>query len=80
MLFACYSKQFFGPFIRSAGAHAVLWTTGLKGPEAYTLHDALTGYTRKESPAEIQTRAARAYAKYTKCSEKAAKRLIVPSE
>jgi hypothetical protein len=46
-------------------------------PEAYTLHDALSGYVKNESPESIRTRAAKAYAKYQRCSENAAKNLLV---
>ena len=77
IVLACYSKQFFGPRLKQAGARPLLWTTNLFGPEAYTLHDALSGYIRGESDKAIQTRAAEAYAKYTKCSVKAAMNLLV---
>ncbi|MCH5715083.1 hypothetical protein [Niabella hibiscisoli] len=46
-------------------------------PEAYTLHDALDAYTNDQSPEAIRSAAARAYAKYQKCSEKAARNLLV---
>lgn len=77
IVLACYSKQFFGSRLKDAGARPLLWTTNLFGPEAYTLHDALSGYIRGESDKAIQTRAAEVYAKYTKCSVKAAKNLLV---
>ena len=53
------------------------WTTGLMGPEAYTIHDAITGYIHEETNEEIRLRAAKAYSKYQKCSLGAAKRLLV---
>ena len=55
----------------------LVWTTGLMAPEAYTLHDALTGYVKGEDAEAIRTRAAKAYSKYQKCSEKAARNLLV---
>lgn len=55
----------------------LLWTTGLMCPEAYTIHDALTGYVNKETNEAIRTRAALAYAKYQKCSVSAARNLLV---
>jgi len=46
-------------------------------PEAYTLHDALSGYVEKESNEQIQLRAAKAYSKYQGCSLNAARNLLV---
>jgi len=77
IILSCYSKNYFTEYIKTANANPVLWTTHLMGPEAYTLHDALTGYIGKESSEQIRTRAATAYSKYTKCSVKAAKNLLV---
>jgi hypothetical protein len=77
IILACYSKNYFAPLLKQAGANPVLWTTNLMGPEAYTLHDALSGYTRGESPGSIQKRAAEAYSGYTKCGVKAAGKLLV---
>ena len=54
----------------------LVWTSGLMAAEAYTLHDALTGYVNGESAEQIRARAAKAYAKYQKCGEKAARNLI----
>jgi len=77
IILACYSKSYFSEYIKSANANPLLWTTHLMGPEAYTLHDALTGYLLHESSEQVRTRAASAYSKYTKCSLKAAKNLLV---
>lgn len=77
IILACISKSYFSPYIRSAKANPLIWTTGLMCPEAYTLHDALTGYVNKESNEAIRTRAARAYSTFQKCSEKAARSLLV---
>jgi hypothetical protein len=77
IILACYSKNYFMPFLKQAGANPVLWTTNLMGPEAYTVHDALSGYVKGESTQNIQQRAADAYSKYAKCSVKAAKNLLV---
>lgn len=46
-------------------------------PEAYTIHDALNGYIRKESNEQIRNRATKAYSKYQKCSLKATKKLLI---
>ncbi|MDR3236277.1 MAG: hypothetical protein LBT48_06065 [Prevotellaceae bacterium] len=77
IILACYSKRFFSPYLRTANVNPLVWTTGLMCPEAYTLHDAITGYVNNESNELICTRAAKAYSTYQKCSEKAAKNLLV---
>ena len=77
IVLACYSKSYFSSRFKDAGAYPLLWTSNLFGPEAYSLHDALSGYIRGENAVAIQTRAATVYAKFTKCSVPAAKRLLV---
>lgn len=77
IILACYSKSYFSPYLAQAKATPLVWTTGLMCPEAYTLHDALTGYVWGESAEAIRTRAAKAYTKYHKCGEKAARNLLV---
>ncbi len=77
IILACISKKYFGGFIKQAGADPLIWTTGLMCPEAYTLHDAITGYIQKETRENIRSRATSAYAKYQKCSVKAATNLLV---
>ncbi|AYL99593.1 hypothetical protein HYN43_026085 [Mucilaginibacter celer] len=77
IILACISKKYFKDFIASAKATPLVWATGLMCPEAYTLHDAITGYLNNEPTEKIQQRAAQAYAKYQKCSFTAAKNLLV---
>jgi hypothetical protein len=77
IILACISRKYFSPYLQAAKAKSVLLTTGLMCPEAYTFHDALTGYVNNESSASIQARAAKAYSKYQKCSLSAAKNLLV---
>lgn len=77
IILACYSKKYFTPHLRSANVNPLVWTTGLMCPEAYTIHDAITSYLKKETNSQIRTRAALAYSKYQKCSEGAAKNLLV---
>ncbi len=77
IVLACYSKHYFEPHLQRAGANPLVWTTGLMAPEAYTIHDALTGYVLGESNEQIRLRAAKAYSKYQNCSLNAAKRLLV---
>ena len=77
IILACYSKKYFSPHLAKANVNPLVWTTGLMSPEAYTLNDAVSGYLLNESNEQIRTRAAKAYSKYQKCSEKAARNLLV---
>jgi hypothetical protein len=77
IILACYSKNYFSQHLGKAGVNPLVWTTGLMCPESYTLHDAITGFVNKETNEAIRTRAAAAYAKYQKCSVKAARNLLV---
>lgn len=77
IILACYSKRFFSLHLQSANVNPLVWTTGLMCPEAYTVHDAITGYLNNETNEQIRSRVALAYAKYQKCSIKAARNLLV---
>jgi hypothetical protein len=77
IILACYSKYYFSPHLETANVNPLVWTTDLMCPEAYTLHDALTGYVNGETNENIREKAAAAYAQYQKCSLKAAKGLLV---
>jgi len=77
IILACYSKHFFSPHLVNANVNPLVWTTGLMCTEAYTVHDAITGYINNESNDSIRTRAAKAYSTYQKCGEKAARNLLV---
>lgn len=77
IILACASKQYFTPYLKSANANPLLWTTNLMCPEAYTLHDALNSYIKGKDSLLVQQSACSAYAKYQKCSVNAAKKLLV---
>jgi len=77
VVLACASKSFFAAALRPTGAQALLWTTGLMAPEAYTLKAALDGWIAGETGEEIRERAAVAYAKYQKIGVAGARRLFV---
>lgn len=77
IILACISKKYFAPHLKATNARPLVWSTGLMAPEAYILHDALSGYVLQETGDAIRTRAAKAYARYQHCSEKAAKNLLV---
>lgn len=77
IVLACYSKSYFLPHLKNANVNPLIWTSGLMCPEAYTLHDAISGFINKKTEDEIRTMAAKAYSKYQKCSEKSAKALLI---
>ena len=76
IVLACYSKSYFSEALKHAKVNPLVWTTGLMCPEAYTIHDALNAYIEKQPAETIRTKAALAYSKYQKCSEKAARNLL----
>jgi hypothetical protein len=77
ILLACYSKRYFSPYLDGANVNPLVWSTGLMSPEAYTLHDAVSAWLRREPPGAIRSSAAAAYARYQHCSLKAALGLLV---
>ena len=77
IILACYSKRFFSPHLSNSNVNPLVWSTNLMAPEAYVIHDAITGYINNEDNQQIRNRAAKAYSKFQKCSEKAAKNLLV---
>lgn len=76
IILACFSKKYFAPHIQKTGALPLLWTTHFMAPEAYSLEAALNGWVRKETPAQIEERAAQAYNLYQKCGIKGARGLF----
>jgi hypothetical protein len=77
VILACASRQYFAAPLKKTGANPVLWTSNLMAPEAYILHDALEGWINGETAEQVQARAAAAYAKYQKISQKSAEKLLV---
>jgi len=77
IILSCKSKKYFSPLLTPTRSNPLVWTTGLMCPEAYTLHDALSSYIKNETTENIRTAAAKAYARYQRCSEKAARNLLV---
>ncbi len=72
-ILCCKSKKFFEPYVRQAAAKPILWTKSLMAPEAYVLEAAIQSFELGEGPKLATERAARAYAKYQKCSLKSAR-------
>lgn len=77
IILACYSKQYFTPYLKSADTNPLLWSTHLMSPEAYTLHDAISSYIKGEAATATRESAAAAYNRYQKCGIKGARRLLV---
>lgn len=76
IILACMSKNYFSAYIKNAKSSPLVWTTQFMAPEAYTIHDALSGYVLNENGTQIHQRAAKAYSKFQKCSLKAASKLL----
>ena len=77
VILACASRNYFAGHLKKTGANPLLWTSNLMAPEAYILHDALEGWIKNEDAGQIRVRAASAYAKYQKISQKSAENLLV---
>ncbi len=77
IILACYSKEFFKPYLEKTGANPLVWSTGLMAPEAYTLKWALDGWIQEKSDNEIRELAAQAYNHYQKCGIRGARNLLV---
>jgi hypothetical protein len=77
VILACASRNYFKNGLRQTGATPLLWTTNLMAPEAYILHDALEAWIADETNEVVRFRAAAAYSKYQRISQKAAESLLV---
>ncbi|HQU82665.1 MAG TPA: hypothetical protein PKY59_06060 [Pyrinomonadaceae bacterium] len=77
VILACASRSYFSAPLKKTSANPLLWTSNLMAPEAYILHDALEGWVKTETDLQIQTRAAAAYSKYQKISQRSAQNLLV---
>ncbi len=78
VVLACKSQPYFAPVLEQLDCIPLITTSGLMAPEAYTLEAILTTFTDDFNADSMHTAAARAYAKYQKCSVSAARRLFVP--
>lgn len=74
---ACKSDMYFRSKINSMGNKPVLTTASFMAPEAYVLDAALREWGTTGSAERICAAATRAYAKYQKISEKAARKVFV---
>lgn len=77
VVLACKSHAYFKQPLRRAGSEPLLTATGLMAPEAYTLDAAVRSWAANDPPEATRFKAAKAYAKYQRISERAALRLFV---
>jgi hypothetical protein len=75
-VFACASREYFQDILEDVGAHALVLTNGLMCPEAYTLDAVLQAWFSGADAQDAREAAARAYQRYQKCSQKAARELF----
>lgn len=73
IVLCCKSDDYFRPHLEKIAARPLLTTTQLMYPGGFILRDALAGWTRRETPAQIRNRAAAAYARNQKISVAAAR-------
>ncbi len=64
----CISDDYFNKYLQKTKTTSILQTKSLMYPGSFILHDALEGWFRNETKAQIRTRAAKAYAKNQKIS------------
>jgi hypothetical protein len=75
-VFACASREYFQDILRGIDAHALVLTTGLMCPEAYTLDAMLNAWFSGSDARATREAVARAYQRYQNCSLKAARGLF----
>ena len=75
-VFACLSQKYFEDILKGINTHALVLTTGLMAPEAYTLDAMLKAWFSGADAEDTREAVARAYRKYQKCPIKAARGLF----
>jgi len=75
-VFACASREYFQEILKGIGVHALVLTTGLMCPEAYTLDAMIKAWFSGADSRATREAVARAYHRYQKCSIKAARGLF----
>lgn len=76
IVLACMSESYFAELLRKDSL-PLLTTAGLMAPEAYTLAAVLDAWFQGADGVQVRLAAARAYARYQRTSENAARRLFV---
>ncbi len=80
MVFCCKSAQYFSAIFDKLQVKEIAMTTGFMAPEAYVLDAAVDAWVDKKTVREVRRQTAKAYAKYQKCSVRAAERLFAVNE
>jgi hypothetical protein len=76
VVLACKSRDYFLAPLARARCPALITTTSLMAPEAYTLDAIIRTWAGGANPEQIRRAAAESYAEYQKCSVRAAMRLF----
>ncbi|MFK7908024.1 MAG: hypothetical protein AB8B69_23035 [Chitinophagales bacterium] len=76
VMIACYSGNFFRPFLQKAGAYPLVVTTNLMAPEAYVLEHILDTWLQLKPSETIRQSAGIGYNLYQKCGKRGADRLF----
>lgn len=76
MIIACYSGNFFRPFLQKASAYPLVVTTNLMAPEAYVLEHILDEWLQLKPAETIRKNAGIGYNLYQKCGKRGADRLF----
>ncbi len=76
VVLACQSQAYFARPLERAGCPPLILTTGNMAPEAYTLDAIVRAWAAGADRQTIRERAAAAYAKYQRCSLRAARGLF----
>jgi hypothetical protein len=80
VVLACKSQAHFVQRLRQAGCEALITTTGLMAPEAYTLDAVIRSWAAGDDPAATRRKAGDAYAEYQKISRRAALNLFASDQ
>ena len=80
VVLACMSRSFFGDHLEAGGSHALVLTTGLMAPEAYTLDAIVRTWFADGDQSAVCAAAADAYWQYQHCSASAARGLFSCTE
>ncbi len=76
VMIACYSGNYFRPFLQKAGAYPLVVTNGLMAPEAYVLEAILEQWIQLKPAETIRKSAGMGYNQYQKCGARGADRLF----
>jgi hypothetical protein len=76
VVLACKSQAYFADHLSRSGAQSLVVTYDFMAPEAYVVEGIVEGRRHNETSEQIRIRAAKAYARYQKISEKSARRMF----